>query len=469
MIRVFCSCGRAFKAEDRHAGRHTKCPECGAGLVIGQVPVSSSSGSDMEEVPSWWYPTDSPGPVDRATAPTRSGSDPDSKHTMVLPTANNPKDKPQASSHLPPAVTSSGTQASPPKAPNGARIAVPARPAVSVKKLWALAGGTLALAVLAVGAVLWFRTATPGGDAVLPAPRETAVAKTNIPGPSKVAPPSVPTVEPKSSENRIASKSTSDGSTNPSLSRPPADVAGQPKSAPSVASGRLRLLVPAYIYPVDEGRKEWLRMIDAASKVEIVAIVNPSSGPGDDRNLDYAAIFTEASNHGITLVGYVSTNYGKRPKAEVRKDVDAWVRFYPQIRGFFFDQQPREGREAAYFVELRDYAKQKLRDPLVITNPGVLCDALYLALAVSNVTCVFSNYQGFDQLELPTTLKVYDASRFAALPYNVANAETMRTMVKEAILKRIGYLYVSDAKPPNQWGKLPAYWDDEVDAVSRLR
>ena len=94
---------------------------------------------------------------------------------------------------------------------------------------------------------------------------------------------------------------------------------------------------------------------------------------------------------------------------------------------------------------------------------------MYLALAVSNVTCVFSNYQGFDQLELPTTLKVYDASRFAALPYNVSNAETMRTMVKDAILKRIGYLYVSDAKPPNQWGKLPAYWEDEVGRGVPLR
>ena len=77
--------------------------------------------------------------------------------------------------------------------------------------------------------------------------------------------------------------------------------------------------MPAYIYPVGDGRKEWQRLIDAASKVEIVAIANPNSGPGDERNLDYAAIFTEASDRGITLVGYVSTDYGKRPQAEIKK------------------------------------------------------------------------------------------------------------------------------------------------------
>jgi hypothetical protein len=338
-----------------------------------------------------------------------------------------------------------------------------------VKKLWALAGGTMALAVLTVGVILWNRTATPGSDALLPAPGGPALAKTTNTGPSKGSPPSVPTLDPKSSGNRIPSKSTSDGSTNSSLSRLPADMARQPKSELAVASQRLRLLVPVYIYPAGDGLNEWQRLINAASKVQIVAIVNPNSGPGDERNLDYAAVFTEAKSHGITLVGYISTNYGKRPKADVRKDIDTWIRFYPQIRGFFFDQQPPDGRDAAKFVELRDYAKQKFPDSLVITNPGVLCDAMYLALAVSNVTCVFANFQGFDQFELPPKFQVYDPSRFAALPYNISNADTMRTMVKDAIIKRIGYLYVSDARPPVLWDKLPVYWEEEVDAVSHLR
>ncbi len=250
---------------------------------------------------------------------------------------------------------------------------------------------------------------------------------------------------------------------------PQVDVAGFSKPGAAGASRRLRLLVPAYIYPGGDGRKEWQRLIDAASKVEIVAIANPNSGPGGERNLDYAAIFTEASDHGITLIGYVSTDYGKRPQAEIKNDVDTWARFYPQVRGFFFDQQPSENHDAGHFAELRDFVKRRIPDPLVITNPGVPCDEAYLSRAVSNVTCVFVNYQGFEQFELPATLKAYDSSRFAAMPYNIPDIQTMRTVVKDAIIKRIGYLYISDAKPPNQWGKLPVYWEAEVDAVSRVR
>jgi hypothetical protein len=302
-----------------------------------------------------------------------------------------------------------------------------------------------------------------------PVTQATAPETLDDVGPGKLSPPSVPGNDPKSSENRVASTSTEAASTGTSPAGPQADGASQPKTAPASAARRLRMMVPAYIYPDGKGRKEWQRLFEAASKVEITAIVNPSSGPGNEPNLDYAAVFTEASNRGITLLGYVSTDYGRRPQPEIKNDIDTWIRFYPQIRGFFFDQQPSERQHAVQFTELRDYAKRKLRDPFVITNPGVPCDEAYLAQAVSDVTCVFVNFQGFDRFELPATLQAYDPGRFAAMPYNISDVEAMRAAVKDTIIKRIGYIYISDAKPPNPWGTLPFYWEAEVDAVSRFR
>jgi Spherulation-specific family 4 len=213
--------------------------------------------------------------------------------------------------------------------------------------------------------------------------------------------------------------------------------------------------------------REWARLIDAGAKVEIVAIVNPASGPGRERNPDYTAIFTSARLRGITLIGYVSTDYTKRPVTDVRSDVDRWTEYYPQIGGFFFDQQPSEEQHASYYALLRDYARSKLANALVIDNPGVPCDLAYLAKEVSNVTCVFANFEGFERFELPRPLRVYDPPRFAALPYNIATEQEMRSVVKDAIVKRIGYLFVTDARPPNQWNRLPSYWEAEVDEIAR--
>ena len=403
MIRVICACGRAFKAEDRHAGKSTKCPECGADLTIGPAPISTSPGGDANEVPAWWFPSDPTALADRATAPTRSGSDPgaDAANTMVLPPGYNPScsnfgaiasrrrstDHGLAEGSGRDPIAGAGASLLPGQEKSGRS---PAGPSL----FWfSLLGRLSGSAHLLLAQTSYRRTAGR-----CRASRNNLARSTN-------SRPAVPGGNPPSSEKATSSGSTRGSAGDASPSGPQAQIAGHPETAGISASGRLRLLVPAYIYPGGDGRKEWQRLIDASSKVEIVAIANPDSGPGKESNLDYAAIFTEASNHGIKLVGYVSTDYGKRPQAEIKKDVDAWIRFYPQVRGFFFDQQPSESQHAAHFAELREFVKRRIPDALVITNPGVPCDEAYLSQAVSNVTCVFVNYQGFEQFELPATLK----------------------------------------------------------------
>jgi hypothetical protein len=167
MIRVVCACGRAFKAEDRHAGRHTKCPECGADLTIGPAPKPSSGGADAGEVPAWWYPSDA---AARATAPTRSGSDPgaDAVNTMVLPPRYDPKSKREVPSQSPSAAGGIKAQVSPAKAAVVAPTQVSGHSFFPAKKLWAISGGIVAFLLLAVGTIFWPRSASPVVDAVGP-------------------------------------------------------------------------------------------------------------------------------------------------------------------------------------------------------------------------------------------------------------------------------------------------------------
>ena len=82
------------------------------------------------------------------------------------------------------------------------------------------------------------------------------------------------------------------------------------------------------------------------------------------------------------------------------------------------------------------------------------------------MTCIFDSFEGFDQLSPPVPLWQYNPSRFAALPYQITDAKAMHQVIKDAISKHIGYLYISDTpKTGNLWTELPAYWDDEVGSV----
>jgi hypothetical protein len=316
------------------------------------------------------------------------------------------------------------------------------------------------MAVVGLSVILWLQTRGNGGG---PAPNQ----------------PAAPPDQPGKGENYGANKLEATAEARESAPQPePANRAdagsgalarsNEPSRLASGESPKLHLIVPAYFYPSGAGMKAWRRLMDASSKVPIVVIANPSSGPGDLQDPEYASVIDVASDKGVRVIGYVNTEYGKRPLKDAKNEIDRWVYFYPTIVGFFFDQQSVDVRDVGYYLELRDYARSKIKgkEAFVVTNPGTTCDEDYFAKEVSDVTCIFAGFKGFDEFNPPVLLKRYIPSRFAALPYQIPDSKTMCQVLKEAVAKRIGYVYVSDAPSGvNPWGKLPAYWDDEVEAV----
>ena len=397
-------------------------------LVIGQAPVSPSSGvSDNGEVPSWWFPSGAlprpslPLPPREPPPPTRSGSDPDDIQTAVVP--SQPAAYPEPS-------TSGQRKGGPPAQP-------PALGSGNAKLALGMAAGALVIIVLGLGVIIWLQTAGNRGPATPP-----VASLPLVQAPNKEEPDASPTQLPVTPD--------------------------QPGQMLAAATPRLQLLVPAYFYPAGTGLQAWQRLMEATSKIRVVAIVNPSSGPGDQRNADYSSILPAARDKGMKVIGYVSTGYGKRRLPEVKFEIARWVEFYPQISGFFFDQQSTEARDVNFYAEIRDYAHLKIKNALVINNPGAMCDESYFARGVSDVTCIFASFEGFNQLSPPAQFWQYKPSRFAALPYQITDAKAMREIVSDAITKRIGYLFISDApKGGNPWGQLPAYWDEEVEAINR--
>ena len=446
MILVLCSCGRKFKADDQHAGKRTRCPVCGNMLVIGQPAGKAPSNvSDDGEMPSWWFPS---GPLAKGSTPsisplpTRGGIDPEDIHTAVIPS--------HSSSH--------------PEMPSQGSVRAPVN-GISKILVWVI-WGALACAVMSTATILWRQTAGKGSGTPV----------TNPPGSVLLARPAETGGKHHQADPIARVQNTDQGPTVPDTVTRQTIQSASDKLKESVESAsassltpRLQVLVPAYFYPSGPGLKAWQHLMEATSKIKIVAIANPSSGPGDRRNLDYYRIIQIARDKGMRVVGYISTKYGTRSLIDVQKDIDCWAEYYPQISGFFVDQQSSSADEVSFYLKIRDLARSKIRDALVITNPGTMCHENYFAQSVSDVTCIFAGFEGFDQLKPPLSLKQYSPSRFAALAYQIPDAKAMRQVIKDAIIKRIGYLYISNSlKVDNPWAELPVYWDDEVEAISQI-
>jgi hypothetical protein len=253
-----------------------------------------------------------------------------------------------------------------------------------------------------------------------------------------------------------------------SVEQPKGKTKNKKKADADAQSVQMRLWVPAYYYPFGPGLGEWNRLIASAKRVPIVAIVNPASGPGDHVDTNFAAVIPRARKAGITPVGYIGTQYTRKPLAQVKKEVDTFLKFYPDLQGFHFDEQSSEARGVDYYAELYRYAHERIDGAIVLTNPGTSCDRGYAARPASDVISLFERERGFDELKLPDWTSRFPGSRFCAQAHNVATEEQMRRSVRRAAELKIGYVFITDDVGPNPYDRLPSYWDAEVEAVRRL-
>jgi Spherulation-specific family 4 len=235
--------------------------------------------------------------------------------------------------------------------------------------------------------------------------------------------------------------------------------------APPVA---MRLWVPAYYYPFGPGLREWNRLIASAKTVPIVAIVNPASGPGNHVDTNFAAILPRARRAGVTLVGYIGTQYTRKPLQQVKREIETFLSFYPDIHGFHFDEQSSDARGVDYYAELYRYVHQRIPNAMVVTNPGTLCDAGYAARPASDVIALFENEHGFEKFRPPPWFSQFPGSRFCIQAHNVPTEEQMKQSLHRAVQWKMGYVFITDDVGPNPYDRLPSYWDAEVEAVRQV-
>jgi hypothetical protein len=240
------------------------------------------------------------------------------------------------------------------------------------------------------------------------------------------------------------------------------------KAADGAQTVRLRLWVPAYYYPFGAGLHEWDRLIASAKSVPIVAIVNPASGPGDHVDTNFAAVVPRARKAGVTLVGYIGTQYTRKPLKQVKEEITTFLRFYPDIQGFHFDEQSSDARGIDYYAELYRYVRELVPGALVLTNPGTSCDPGYAARPAADAICLLENNRGFDDFRPPGWTARFPGSRFCIQAHDIPTEAIMKKAVRRAAELKVGYIFITDDVGPNPYDRLPSYWDALVEAVRQM-
>lgn len=237
----------------------------------------------------------------------------------------------------------------------------------------------------------------------------------------------------------------------------------------------LQIILPLYNYPNwwDQEQYVWPQVAEARHQVPITAIINPNNGPdGGPPNTDYRQGMQLLRAAGVTLLGYVSTQYGERKAQEVMSDIDLYAKYFP-VDGIFLDEVSNDLAFKEHYRHFKGHIEEKTSLDHTLLNPGTALPESYLSQQrpVGTAAVTFENTYGHwqDNVADPAHwAKGRSAEQFAALIYDVPHEKAMRRVVDLAAERNYGYVYATDHRGENPWNRLPSYWGQLVQYVQRV-
>ncbi|MCW2699432.1 MAG: putative signal peptide protein [Blastococcus sp.] len=210
----------------------------------------------------------------------------------------------------------------------------------------------------------------------------------------------------------------------------------------------VRSALPWYIHPAEDPGA-WQALAASTLRPSFV-VVNVHDGPGRADDSWYPGALR--SLRGVRLVGYVDVDYGRRPRADVLRDVCAWLDVH-KVGGVMFDQLPSD---AAGIARCSSYVSDARRAGagFVVGNPGVEPQLGYLAML--DVTCVFEgSAAAYADFRPSAALARVPRARVWHLVHGCP-PEDLEAVTARAARLGAGHAFVTDRTFPNPWAGFPA-------------
>ncbi len=218
------------------------------------------------------------------------------------------------------------------------------------------------------------------------------------------------------------------------------------------------IAIPAYFYP----GTLWSKATASAPRTSII-IMNPDSGPSMIKDANYASAVASAQAAGIKVLGYVYTNYGKRPALDVRNDIYLYKSWYG-VDGIFLDETSSDAALLSYYKSIATYIRAG-KGGFVMLNPGVEPAEGYVKLA--DTTIVFEDsYADYVQWAPPAWMYKYPAAKLTHLVYNAVDTVQMTNAINLSRSRNAGMIYITNDVFDNPWDTLPTYWTSELSAMT---
>jgi Spherulation-specific family 4 len=211
-----------------------------------------------------------------------------------------------------------------------------------------------------------------------------------------------------------------------------------------------RLIVPAYFHPASHPG-EWQWLAERAAQIRLV-VLNLADGPGGQADPAVGPALDQLRSAGITVSGYVDTNYGQRPARAVIADLRRHLDWY-QVDGVFFDRAAIASDQVSHYADLAWQARDN-GARLVAFNHGAHPIEPYADHA--DLLGTFEGpWSAYLELAVPRWVRSRPAGQFFHLLHAVPTA-SFADALWLAAYRHAGCAYVTDRGGVNPWDGLPA-------------
>ena len=215
-----------------------------------------------------------------------------------------------------------------------------------------------------------------------------------------------------------------------------------------------RLVVPAYFHPLVHP-EQWALMAERADQVHLV-ILNLANGPGISFDASHLPAVQRLQEAGVSVAGYVDTNYGRRPIGDAVADLGRYLEWYG-VSGVCFDRVAVDAENLALYAELAGHARA-MGAQMVTFNHGAHPLEAYAEHA--DLLCTFEGpWHAYLEASVPRWTRSLPAEKFYHVVYSVP-----RKHFGEAYLfaarRNAGSAFITDHGGPNPYQCLPSDWPE---------
>jgi hypothetical protein len=298
------------------------------------------------------------------------------------------------------------------------------------------------------------------------APTEAPVDPTEAPTEAPVDPTEAPTEAPVDPTKKPTKRPTKRPTEGPAATSAPTATTANPTAAPFTGSSegcgaKTKILVPLYMYPA----AVWDKVAEGASKVDTVAIINPSSGPTSKPDSTFTTYMNKLDQAGVDMIGYVYTSYGSRSISAVKADIDTYATQFPLLKGIFLDEVSATSDKESFYKELYSYIMSMPGWKYDVINPGSVPTAGYYDASTTIVS--LENYGSSGSGSTPSYASCENKDHFSAIVHTVSSGSMGSTIDSLLSKQYFGYLYVTDgAGGCCTYNTLASYYSSMVDYIA---